>query len=150
MIAKPSPGVTVTKVGDCFVKQVNPRAPKVLQWYGKRSLRYQHEGLVRLGEKGAPHTYDGSTLTTLDVGTYQPGSFWRTWWEGTKRLGTPMNDIRPRNIGANGIIFDPAIDPIQRGIYWTGVGVGSAYIANELWGDEILDALLSEDEESVK
>lgn len=39
-----------------------------------------------------------------------------------------MNDIRPRNIGANGIIFDPALDPIARGVYWTGaaavVGTG--------------------------
>jgi len=29
-----------------------------------------------------------------------------------------MNDIRPRNIGANGMIFDPALDPIVRGLYW--------------------------------
>lgn len=38
-----------------------------------------------------------------------------------------MNDIRPRNMGANGLIFDPAIDPLVRPLYWTaGVGVVGA------------------------
>ena len=31
-----------------------------------------------------------------------------------------MNDIRPRNIGANGIIFDTAIDNFSKGIMWAG------------------------------
>ena len=31
-----------------------------------------------------------------------------------------MNDIRPRNIGANGIIFDTAIDDFSKGIMWAG------------------------------
>jgi hypothetical protein len=62
------------------------------------------------------------------AGAYTPGNFWETWWEGTKRLGTPMNDIRPRNIGANRVIFDPAFHPVQRGVYWTLGGVGSLWV----------------------
>lgn len=38
-----------------------------------------------------------------------------------------MNDIRPRNTGSNGTIFDPALDPIARGLYWTAaIGVVGA------------------------
>ena len=38
-----------------------------------------------------------------------------------------MNDIRPRNIGADGKIFDPALHPIQRGIYWTLAGGAAGF-----------------------
>ena len=34
----------------------------------------------------------------------------------------PFNDIRPRNIGSNGLIYDPALHPIHEGIYWVGTG----------------------------
>jgi len=37
-----------------------------------------------------------------------------------------MNDIRPRNIGANGTIFDPALHPVQQGVYWMGAGTVGA------------------------
>ena len=46
-----------------------------------------------------------------------------------------MNDIRGRNIGANGQIFDPALHPIHQGIYWggaAGVGVYVTYLGGEL------------------
>ena len=36
---------------------------------------------------------------------------------GSVRLGTPFNDIRPRNIGANGIIFDPATAPFHQTLF---------------------------------
>ena len=39
--------------------------------------------------------------------------------EGSWQLGTPFNDIWPRNIGANGLIFDPALHPIHEGAWWT-------------------------------
>ena len=65
-------------------------------------------------------------MITRDAGKYSSGNFWSTWWEGSKRLGTPMNDIRPRNIGANGVIFDPALDPIIKSIYWTAAGAVGA------------------------
>ncbi len=59
---------------------------------------------------------------------------------GSWRLGTPVNDIRPRNIGEKGVIFDPAIDPLLRPFYWTeGVGVvgaGSWGVDKTFDGDE--------------
>jgi hypothetical protein len=91
-------------------------------------LKYQSEGLTKLGDMAPAHIYKNGKLITRDAGKYTPGNFWKTWLEGSRRLGTPMNDIRPRNIGANGMIFDPALDPIARGIYWIGAGAvaGSA------------------------
>jgi hypothetical protein len=66
-------------------------------------------------------------LISQDAGKYTPGMFWSNWAKGSWRLGTPVNDICPRNIGANGLIFDPAIDPLVRPLYWTaGVGVVGA------------------------
>ena len=85
---------------------------------------------------------DGYRLIALvrDAGAYTPGNFWRTWAEGSRRLGTPVNDIRPRNIGANGLIFDPAIDPLVRPLYWTAggglVGAGGYGVYEIFNGDE--------------
>ena len=50
--------------------------------------------------------------------------FLRSYIEGTQRLGTPLNDIRPRNMGANGVIFDPALDPVTKWLWRIGIPVG--------------------------
>ena len=53
------------------------------------------------------------------------GRFVQSYLRGSWRLGTPVNDIRPRNMGANGLIFDPSYDPILKGIYGSmGLAVG--------------------------
>ena len=45
---------------------------------------------------------------------------------GTRRLGTLLNDIRPRNMGANGLIFDPAFDPITKALWYSLLPAGAA------------------------
>jgi hypothetical protein len=45
--------------------------------------------------------------------------------DGSQRLGTPFNDIRPRNIGANGIIFDPSKHPLQQALEIVTAGVAA-------------------------
>jgi len=65
-----------------------------------------------------------------DSGKYDGKDFWKTWYEGSKRLGTPINDIRPRNIGKNGIIFDPAID---QPIFWGAVSIGTPTIGTSAY-----------------
>jgi hypothetical protein len=118
----PSPGVTVRKVGNYFIKEVDQNAGPLARWYGARSLRVQSEALTKLGDMAPSHLLKNGKLITRDAGAYTPGNFWSTWAKGSWRLGTPVNDIRPRNIGANGIIFDPAIDPLFRPFYWTAGG----------------------------
>lgn len=42
-------------------------------------------------------------------------------------MGTFFNDIQPGNMGANGLIFDPAIDPVTKGFFYGGVGAAIGY-----------------------
>jgi hypothetical protein len=46
-------------------------------------------------------------------------------------MGTFFNDIQPRNMGANGLIFDPAIDPVAKTIPAAGIA-GTAAAVHEL------------------
>jgi hypothetical protein len=101
-------------------------------------LKQQSEGLLKLGDLGTPHTFENGRLITLDAGEYN-GNFWKTWREGSRRLGTYFNDIRPRNIGANGIIFDPSLDPIAQNLYRitaTSLVGAAAYGAYKLFSDD--------------
>ena len=113
--------VTINRVGNSWIKQVNPSASGVAQWWGKMNLNQQAVNLAKLGDMAPNFTYENGILTTADAGKYVPGQFWNTWVKGTMRLGTPFNDIRPRNIGANGIIFDPSKNFIQRGLEATAL-----------------------------
>jgi hypothetical protein len=127
-------GVRIMQQGDSFVKTVDPGASALAQWWGKGSLDAQASALGKLGDMAPQFSYENGVLTTANAGTYTPGSFWNTWLEGSQRLGTPFNDIRPRNIGADGLIFDPAKHPIQQGLEagaaGLGVTVGGLYIYN--------------------
>lgn len=120
-------------MGNYWIKEVDPEASRVAQWWGRGTLKAQAEGLEKLGGDKAPSfLYRDGKIITRDAGPYEPGSFWSTWWEGTKRLGTPMNDIRPRNIGAGGVIFDPSLHPIDRALRWTAVA-GTAATGKLVW-----------------
>ncbi|MCX6970735.1 MAG: RHS repeat-associated core domain-containing protein [Verrucomicrobia bacterium] len=119
-------GVQVRQVGNYWIKQVNPEANNIAQWWARGSLDAQAAGLSKLGDMAPNALYQNGKLITRDAGAYTPGNFWNTWLQGSKRLGTPMNDIRPRNIGASGVIFDPALHPVQRGVYWLGAGAVGA------------------------
>jgi RHS repeat-associated protein len=132
-------GVQIKQTGNYWIKQVNPDASALAQWWGRGSLDAQAEGLSALAERAPSFLYMNGKLITRDAGPYTPGNFWPTWWEGTKLLGTPMNDIRPRNIGANGIIFDPALNPFAQGVYWIGAGTvagAAGYGIYSLFGDQ--------------
>ena len=53
------------------------------------------------------------------TGTFE--EFLSIWAKGSIRMRTILNDIKPRNIGKDGLIFDPALIPIEKflktGIY---------------------------------
>ena len=48
------------------------------------------------------------------------------------RLKTLFHDMKPANVGKNGIIFDPAIDPVTKAVGYAGgaVGVGGGLCIN--------------------
>ena len=127
-------GMRIQQVGSCWVKEVNPNASAIAQWWGRGSLDAQASALGRLGDMAPDFTYINGQLVTQDVGQFSGSltEFGKIWAEGSWRLGTPMNDIRFGNIGANGLIFDPALHPIQQGIYWGGTAtvgaLGGTYI----------------------
>lgn len=129
-------GVRIKQTGNYWIKEVNPDASALAQWWGRGSLNAQARGLNRLGDMAPSHLFKNGKLITRDAGPYTPGNFWSTWAEGSRRLGTPFNDIRPRNIGSGGLIFDPAKHPIQQGLeagaVGLGIGVGGMYLYNEL------------------
>lgn len=50
-----SPGVTVRKSGNYWVKQVDLNSGGFARWYGKRSLKYQSEALTKLGDMAPDH-----------------------------------------------------------------------------------------------
>lgn len=126
-IARPE-GTRLRQVGNYWIKEVDPNASAFWRWWGRGSLNAQARALDRLGDMATPHLYKNGKLVMRDVGEYVPGNFWRTWAKASCRLGTPMNDIRPRNMGGpNNLIFDPALHPVQQGAYWTLAGVGTAY-----------------------
>jgi len=79
------------------------------------SLDAQARGLGKLGDMAPSFLYKNGRLVVRDVGKYESDEFLNIWLKGSKRLRTPFNDIRPRNIGANGLIFE---HPIQEGMEW--------------------------------
>jgi hypothetical protein len=100
-------------------------------------------GLDKLGSLATQHVYVDGTLYTKDVGQALPDSFRllhslsrSMYIQGSIQMGTFFNDIQPRNMGASGIIFDPAIDPVTKTIFWGGVlgiGAGTGYYTRDIW-----------------
>jgi hypothetical protein len=133
-------GVRIRQVGNYWIKEVDPNASALAQSWGRGSLNAQANGLSKLGDMAPNFLYQNGKLITRDAGAYTPGNFWGTWWQGTMRLGTPFNDIRPWNIGDNGIIFDPAKNPIQQaaeaGATIGGIGVGGIWLYNYYGGSQ--------------
>ena len=132
-------GVRVKRTGNYWIKEVNPNANRLAQWWGRGSLHAQARGLRRLGNMAPNFIYKNGRIVTRDVGNYVSGNFWPTWARGSLRLRTPFNDIRPRNIGSNNLIFDPSKHPIQEGLEWgaagLGIGVGGYHLYNSVTGD---------------
>ena len=134
------PGVQLAQSEGWWMKRVNPDANPLMRWWGESSVRAQSEGLDKLGGLATPHVYVNGTLYTKDVGQALPGSFRLlnplsrgTYIQGSMQMGTFFNDIQPRNMGANGLVFDPAIDPVTKTLFWggvVGIGAGTGYAAS--------------------
>jgi len=121
---------------------VDPNATRIQRWWGQGSLDAQARSLDKLGDMATPHIYKNGKLVMRDAGQFEGSTmdFLKIRAEGSWRLGTPFNDLWPRNIGANGLAFDPALHPIQESIYWIGTGYviykGGEYVYYEMQAAE--------------
>jgi hypothetical protein len=113
-VVQKAEGVIVEKVGNFYVKIVDPNASAFWRWYGRQSIVDQAKALMRLRELGVRFYFENGGIITEDVGRFTGGAispeFWKVWARGSWRLGTILNDIRPRNIGAAGQLFDPVVE----------------------------------------
>lgn len=132
------PGVQVRQFGDIWVKRVNPESNALMQWWGQKSINAQYRGLQALGDMATPSTMRNGMLFTRSVGETLTDGFRLlnsasrdAYLQCSRRMGTFFNDIQPRNMGTNGLIFDPAIDPVTKALFWGGAGA-AAYGAYEL------------------
>jgi len=127
---KITPGVQLAQIDGWFVKRINPGAGWFRKEWGALSIEAQQKGLTNLGADMAPEFFvkDGM-LFTKSVGATSPtlkgGAFWGGFFKGSYRMGTFLNDIRPRNMGVNGLIFDPAIDPLMKSFFWSTIYTSS-------------------------
>ena len=124
------PGIQVRQYGNWWVKRVNPNSNALMRWWGKQSINSQYRGLQQLGDMATENSMRNGMIFTRDVGPTLPEGLRllnpasrRAYIEGSRRMGTLLNDIQPRNMGVNGLIFDPAIDPISKGLFYGGIGV---------------------------
>jgi RHS repeat-associated protein len=143
------PGIQTRRFGNWWVKRVNPDSNAFMQWWGRQSINAQYRGLQKLGDDMATanEMRDGM-LFTRDVGpTFTGGRFslqmfdptvMNAYVRGSLRMGTPFNDIIPRNMGINGKIFDPSIDWVTGSAFVGGTGLG-------IWGVVELHNKLLED-----
>jgi len=125
------PGIQVRQYGDWWVKRTDPNSNQFLQWWGRLSMKAQADGLKKLGDIGAQYQWRNGKLFVRDVGETLPDGFRllnpksrQAYFEGSRRLGTYLNDIQPRNIGKNGLIFDPALDALTKAVGLGGLGAG--------------------------
>lgn len=135
------PGVQVTRLSDdWFVKSISQEAGKFGQRWGAMSVEAQHQAFLRLGSDMAPEFFiRNNMLFTRSVGATGPsiirGTFWRGFGRGSFRMRTLLNDIKPRNMGINGLIFDPALDPLMRSGIWMsfyGMQAGPGFRQSEM------------------
>jgi RHS repeat-associated protein len=130
------PGIQTRQFGDWWVKRINPDANAFLQWWGRQSINAQSSALKKLGDMAAPSTMRNGNLFVQDVGqTFTGGrislealnpTVIQTYLRASARIG-PINDVIPRNMGVNGVVFDPALDWFSLTIFGTGTG-------GALWG----------------
>lgn len=95
------------------------------RWYGKEALEAQVRALHALGDLAPSWSYRNGVLLVEDAGKWTGsmldlvGIYAATAW----RLGTLFNDALPRNIGAAGKVFDPALTPIHEAALYTLTGI---------------------------
>ncbi len=128
-------GTRIKKIGNYWIKEVDPDASKLSQWWGRGLLEAQSKSLYKLGDMAPSHLYKNGKIFTRDAGKYVSGNFGETWLKGSWRLKTPFNDIRPRNIGADDLIFDPSVHPLQEALEWGALGLAGTTAGVKIYNE---------------
>jgi RHS repeat-associated protein len=63
-------GLRLAKVGDYFVKEIDPHAVGVSKWYAEGALKAHVQGLKRLGTLAPEYTFENGRLIVRDVGSF--------------------------------------------------------------------------------
>ena len=110
------PGIQVRKIGNHWVKRVDPDANPIMQAWGRESIRAQEAALTKLHAAGSPaanfRRLRNGALAVEDVGptmgrgSFLDGNFWRALYRDSQIIGVP-NDLKPGNYGAGYRAFDP-------------------------------------------
>ena len=131
-------GVRIRRVGNYWIKEVDPEASRLAQWYGRGTIKAQAKGLERLRDMAPDFLYRDGKIITRHAGEFEGGvgDFLRTWAKGSWRLRTPFNDIRLRNIGEGGIIFDPSLHPLEQAALAGATGYGTYRVVDYATSDE--------------
>ena len=137
-------GVRIKSVGagdtpSYWIKSVDPNASPFWQWWGRVGLDRQAQGLAQLGDMAPNFVYRNGRLALPHVEKFS-GSRLQAWTTSLRtkiRLRTPFDDAHVGNIGANGIVFDPAVHPVMEyGVWWPTAIAGGVWLGTELSGDE--------------
>jgi RHS repeat-associated protein len=128
------PGIQVRRIGNHWVKRVNPDSHPLMQRWGAISIRAQANALTKLQAGGSPAArfviLRNGAIAVENVGPAMTSralwsrGYWSALWRDTRILGIP-NDLKPHNYGLGFRPFDPAIDPVVLTVAGTG-GVGLA------------------------
>ncbi|WP_158511670.1 SpvB/TcaC N-terminal domain-containing protein [Bradyrhizobium sp. CCGE-LA001] len=124
------PGVSIFREGDWFIKSINPTAGFFRKQWGLLSIESQAKALAKLGDIGVDFTLREGTLWTRSAGeqmTKLNSLFLQRYAQGSLRLRTLFNDIRPRNVGQAGLIFDAAIDDVTKSLAYGEAYLSKAY-----------------------
>jgi hypothetical protein len=139
-----------------WVKKVDPEASKFWQRWGQKSLDVQADGLKKLDDLAPRFIYQDGRLVIEHVeplgrGFLDPAffskTFLRSYFHGSRRLGTPFNDIRPWNMGKNGKIFDPVYHPLHEAAVPLALELGVTFIRI---GDQLFIVYSSKEKEIIK
>lgn len=131
------PGIRVRRFGNWWVKEVNPSSSAMMKMWGRVSIESQRKGLIKLGDMAVPHQMRNGRLFVQHVGETLPdgsrflnATAFQSYLQGSLRMRTFWNDIQPRNMGVNGLIFDPSIDPISKIV---GIGTFFGVTGTSYW-----------------
>jgi RHS repeat-associated protein len=116
-------GAEVAELGGWWAKRTGPGNAFVRN-FGAMGIEAQEQGLARLGNLGTEFFMREGILFTRSAGEVPRAfslTFANSWGRGSMRLGTIFNDIRPRNMGVGGLIFDPTLNPALHSLWWTSV-----------------------------
>ena len=101
-----------------YVSAISSRIGAEATQIKKISIKAQEKALIKPGDRAPEFFMENGVLYIKDVGKFAGNfeEFLSVWAKGSIRMRTVINDIKPGNIGKNGLIFDPALIPLEKAL----------------------------------